>query len=227
MKLILAIIGFVGSGVFSYFISRKHKEIPVKEIDYPSSGPGIPIKIDAPGTQTHEPMSDTPNPSQEQIEPPAPIPAKTKREYLYEVAYKCIGRDMSPADVAPDSLACAESINGVFKEAFGEFIGSGAALTSTAALYQTLRTDSRFELVINALPGDIVISPTGTSTKGSAHGHVGIWGKETIMSNDSSTGKWLANYLLRNWKLVFHDTLGFPVFYFRVKGNVDNSNAPK
>lgn len=157
-------------------------------------------------------------------EQPTPVitqpktPIMTNTEKLYEIAKACIGSDMSPNDVAPDSLACAESLNGVFKKAFGENIGNGAALTSTAALYQVLKNDPRFVVTSDPQPGDIVISPSGTSTKGSPHGHCGIRGITTYMSNDSSTGKWEANYNLPNWKLVFHDTLGFEIFHFKVVG---------
>lgn len=141
----------------------------------------------------------------------------TNQEKLYSVALASIGRDMSPADIAPDSLACAESLNGVFKAAFGSPIGTGAALTSTKALYQHMLTDSRLQQVTMPQAGDIVISPTGYSSKGSTHGHTGIWGNHDVMSNDSNTGVWRDNYTHAAWYNVFHSTLGFPVLFFRVK----------
>lgn len=156
-------------------------------------------------------------PESQPIEVPVTEPKKSNREVLYDVAKGCIGKDMSPKDIAPDALGCAESLNGVYKKAFNEELL--ADVVSTAALYKHLMKDSRVELVSNdkALPGDIVISPTGTSTKGAKHGHTGIRGFEAYMSNDSDSGLWLANYNLPNWKLVFHDTLGFPIYHFRVK----------
>ena len=157
---------------------------------------------------------------------PLPMPEKTKREHLYEVAKDIalapVKRDMSPLDRAPDRLACVESLDGVFFEAFGEHLFTPADRLSTARAYAAMRVDPRLELIKNegALPGDVVVSPSGMSTKGAPHGHTGIRGKTTYMSNDSDTGKWLANYNLNNWKLVFQDTLGFPIFHFRVKGTI-------
>lgn len=145
----------------------------------------------------------------------------SKRETLYDVAYKCIGRDMSPLDRAPDSLACMESLDGVFFEAFGEHLVAPENRLSTRLGYRAMAIDPRLRILgqeETPLPGDIVISPSGYSTIGTEHGHTGIRGKTTYMSNDSTDGKWKANYNLPNWKLVFHDTLGFPVFHFRVVG---------
>lgn len=149
-----------------------------------------------------------------------PEPTESKRERLYRVAKSCIGRDMSPNDVAPDSLACMESLDGVFLEAFGEHLLPPANRLSTANGYQAMLHDPRLEKITeaDALPGDISIAPTGTSTNGSAHGHVGIRGKEDYMSNDSSSGLWKAHYTIAAWKLVFTGTLKFPLYYFRVKG---------
>lgn len=149
-----------------------------------------------------------------------PMPTKTNREKLYDTAYACRGKDMSPLDRAPDNLACMESLDGVYFTAFGEHLLKQEDRLSTARGYASMKVDPRLELIQNAdaLPGDIVISPTGTSTKGALHGHTGIRGKTAYMSNDSSSGLWMANYNLPNWKLVFQDTLGFPIYHFRVKG---------
>lgn len=146
------------------------------------------------------------------------IPIQTNAEKLYHTSFLSIGQDMSPLDKAPDSLGCAESLNGVFKATFGEVIGEGAALVSTHALYLKMKKDPRFEGVMVPRPGDIVISPTGFSEKGSPTGHCGIWGKHNVMSNDSNSGLWTANYTHEGWYTVFKKKLGFPVFFFRVLG---------
>lgn len=140
----------------------------------------------------------------------------TNAQKLYQVAYDSIGRDMSPADIAPDNLACAESLNGVFKAAFGSPIGTGPALTSTYYLYQEMLKDPRLEATTKPQAGDIVISPSGYSTKNSAHGHCGVWGNHDVMSNGG--GAWQDNYTQAAWYNVFSTTLGFPVFFFHVKG---------
>lgn len=155
------------------------------------------------------------------VEPPKPLPM-TKREHLYDTAYKCRGKDMSPLDRAPDNLACMESMDGVYFAAFGEHLLTPANRLSTNLGYKSMLADPRLALIPNAdaLPGDMVISPTGYSTKGTKNGHCGIRGKTAYMSNDSTTSLWTANYNLANWELVFKKTLGFPVFHFRVKGDM-------
>lgn len=188
-------------GLIVAFMAKAYTSIP----EAPES-PVEPVLEPAPS-----PVTIPPNPD------PMPTIQKTKREHLYDVAKASIGFDMSPKDLAPDALACAESLNGVFQKAFGEPIGTGAALVGTNALYKTLLIDPRFEKTLSPLPGDIVISPTGYSSKGAQHGHCGIRGFETYMSNDSDTGKWKANYTLAAWYNVFNVTLGFPVVHFRVR----------
>lgn len=150
------------------------------------------------------------------------MPETTNREHLYDIAYASRGKDMSPLDKAPDNLACMESLDGVYFAAFGEHLLSPANRLSTNLGYKSMLKDPRLELIDNAdaLPGDMVISPTGYSKKNAKHGHCGIRGKTAYMSNDSNTSLWTANYNLSNWELVFHKTLGFPVIHFRVKGNM-------
>lgn len=147
------------------------------------------------------------------------IPTMTKQQHLYDTAYASIGKDMSPLDRAPDTLGCMESLDGVYLTAFGEHLLSPENRLSTQKGYSAMLIDPRLEIIPNeeAAPGDIVISPSGQSTKGYVHGHCGIRGKTTYMSNDSASGLWRANYNIPNWKLVFQDTCGFPIFHFRVK----------
>jgi len=165
------------------------------------------------------PVESVPLPEKEI--PPA-MPKLTKREHLYDTAYDSIGIDMSPQDKAPDALGCMESLDGVYLAAFGEHLLMPADRLSTARGYAAMRVNPNLELIKNedAGFGDIVISPSGMSTKNSKHGHCGIRGHNAYMSNDSDTGKWLSNYNIPNWKLVFADTLGFPIFHFRVRGDV-------
>lgn len=137
-----------------------------------------------------------------------------KAQKLYDTAVACIGIDMSPADIAPDSLACAESLNGVYFKAFGEHLGTSAALTSTKALYESMLKDVRLKQIYTPDLGSIVISPTGYSTKHASHGHTGVAGKFDIMSNDSASGLWRDNYEKSAWVNVFEKTLGFPTYYF-------------
>ena len=151
--------------------------------------------------------------------PPEETPKKTNRELFYEVAKASIGIDMSPNDIAPDSLACMESLDGVYFKAFGEHLLKPEDRLSTNRGFKAMLKDPRLIQVETPLPGDIVISPTGFSSKGSTHGHTGVRGVWTYMSNNSDTGLWSAHYSLEAWYNVFEKTLGFPVVHFRVVDN--------
>lgn len=140
-----------------------------------------------------------------------PMPTPTALQ-LYNTAKDCLGTDMITDPTISQEVGCAVSVNAVYQKAFGKPIGGGA---STAALYQVLQTDARFARVDEALPGDIIISPTGTSTKGAPHGHVGIVGYHGIMSNNSLNGLWSEVYTLETWNSYYATYLGFPVCFFR------------
>lgn len=129
----------------------------------------------------------------------------TNREKLYDTAYSFLGRDASPRDLADDEFGCAESVNAVYKAAFGKEIGGDL---STLRMYQALLNSPDFVQIDSPLFGDVIISPTTYARV--PVGHVGIVGKWQVMSNDSRSGKWEANYTLQSWRLRY----GF-VKYFR------------
>lgn len=143
-------------------------------------------------------------------------PVLSNREKLYETAKSLLSKEVSPNDVAPDELACVESLNEVYKKAFGTIIWTGTAYTSTSALFNLISTDSRFDRITAPLFGDIILTPTGTGN-GTRRGHCGVVGKQWIMSNDSRTGTWEANYTIESWLKFFAVGGGMPVYYFRVK----------
>ena len=133
---------------------------------------------------------------------------------LYNAAVKSLGTDASPNDLAPDEVGCAETVNAVFKSVFGKEIGGGL---STALLFKVLKDDKRFMKVDQALPGDIVISPTGYGNGGLSNGHVGIVAEdENIMSNSSATGTFETNYTLKRWVARYRNKGGYPIYFFRV-----------
>lgn len=207
-----AIFGYILAGILSIISGIvalwKYKSFAIQNPE--------PIEpLDVPQEPQNSPVEPLPEPVKEIL-----MPEKTNREHLYDTAYASRGKDMSPLDKAPDNLACMESLDGVYFAAFGEHLLSPANRLSTNLGYKSMLKDSRLELIDNAdaLPGDMVISPTGYSKKNAKHGHCGIRGKTAYMSNDSNTSLWTANYNLANWKLVFEDTLGFPIYHFRVKG---------
>lgn len=146
--------------------------------------------------------------------PEAEKPSVSKSQHLYDVSKACIGRDMSPQDVALDSLACVESLRGVYKEAFGEDI---APVLNTADLNKAMEKDSRFQKVYVPEKGDISIAISGTSPL-MQHGHVVIRGEFDSMSNDSRDGVWKANYKNEAFVSLFRDQLRFEIVHFRVLG---------
>lgn len=140
------------------------------------------------------------------------------RERLYETAISCLGTDVTPKDLVPDNVACAETVNAVYAKAFGKSLGGGA---STYLMYNSLLKHPDFTQVLTPLSGDIVISPTGYSRNGGKtvpNGHVGIVGEnETIMSNDSPTGLFKANYSIKGWTDRYVIKGGYPMVFFRRK----------
>jgi hypothetical protein len=139
---------------------------------------------------------------------------KSNRVKLFDAAVASIGIDASPNDVAPDEVGCAETVNAIFKSVFGREAGGGL---STHQMYNAMLKDSRFIKVDQALPGDIIISPTGYGNGGLSNGHVGIVGEsETIMSNSSATGTFESNYTLKTWVARYRGKGGYPIVFFRV-----------
>lgn len=132
---------------------------------------------------------------------------------LLSLAKSKVGEDASPNDMAPDGLGCAESVSTLISHLINFPI-----ILSTKVLYETLKSDSRFERTLKLDAGNIIISPTGYGNGNLAHGHVGIIGEnEIIYSNDSATGNWLANYTITSWVNRYRKIGGFPIFVFKMK----------
>lgn len=149
-----------------------------------------------------------------------PMPEPTEKqsetgEQLLHEAKKAEGIDVTPKDEIPDDVACVAQLQEVYRRATGSYIGTGAALYNTGALYNHLQTDPKFILRNSPLPGDIILSPTGYSSKGYPNGHVGVVGETHVFSNTSKNGKWEANYTLQSWEESYAKKKGFPVYYYR------------
>jgi hypothetical protein len=136
---------------------------------------------------------------------------------LYEAAIKHLGKDASPNDLAPDELACAETVNEIIRDAFGNYFYSGS-IVSTYYMYKALRDSSLFKEVSIPTPGDVVISPTGYATKSNVipNGHVGIVMLEgKIASNDSRDGVFRENYTIDSWKERYVNRGGYILKFYR------------
>lgn len=145
--------------------------------------------------------------------PISPVTKGNNRLILFAAAVKCIGTDASPNDIAPDELACAETINAIHKLAFGFEIGG---TVSTSQLYKALKSSKYFIQVDQPLEGDIVISPSGYGNGKLSNGHVAIKGElDKLMSNNSPTGTFEENYTMDTWKKRYVTLGGYPMLSFR------------
>lgn len=143
---------------------------------------------------------------------------KSPRERLHEAAVACLGMDASPNDVAPDELGCAESVNEIYRKAFGEYIETPGISTTRLFAAMVDRQD-KFARVLTPEPGVIIISPTGFSSNKNTtikHGHVGIFDKDDIiMSNSSTTGKFERNFTITSWIDRYRNKGSYPIYYFK------------
>lgn len=133
---------------------------------------------------------------------------------IYEIAAQELGKHLTLNQNVPNDLGCAEALSTVLAKAGVQGIPV-QGFEGTAELYTFLDKSLYFREVDSPLPGDIIISPTGKSTKGSLHGHCGVVAQHGILSNDSNTGLWRELFTLASWQQYYVETLGFPVLYYR------------
>lgn len=160
---------------------------------------------------TPEPAPTTP-PVVEVPTPPKPQTISI-RESLYIVAKGNLGMDVTPHDEVDDDVDCADSLNTIYKITTGRPISTPGY--STIELYNAMMSDpKRFKKVDTPLPGTIIICVSGTGNGNLGHGHCGICGKVSIMSNTSATGKWQANYTFTSWEKYFSQFGGMRIHLF-------------
>lgn len=136
-------------------------------------------------------------------------------EHLYNTARLFLGFDASPDNKVDNEVACAESVNHIFRKAFGKEIGGGA---STAGVYQIMKYSDDFDKIWEEpVRGDIIISPTGYGDGRIANGHIGIMSdNEHIMSNTSANGLWEENLTISVWAKYYRGKGGYPILFYRV-----------
>lgn len=140
------------------------------------------------------------------------IRAMIYNQDIYDTAYASLGRDASPEDSAPDEYGCANSVSEVIQKALPDL--HFPLFLSTRTLYQYLLNSPSFKLVQAPTPGCIILSVTGTGNGVVKTGHTGIVGKTWIMSNDSRTGTWEANYTPEGWRRYFEIKGGMATHFF-------------
>lgn len=125
---------------------------------------------------------------------------------LYNYAVKFLGVDSSPNDLADDMVGCAETVTTILNKYMGFPI-----ILGTSTLNANLSTNPKFKRTYTPTPGCIIISPTTPKNVG----HVGFVGQNNIiLSNDSYTGKFSANYTIATWTARYKNALGLEVIYY-------------
>lgn len=148
------------------------------------------------------------------VEVPTVTIRPSPREHLYNIAKSCIDIDASPKDIAPDDLACAESVWSILSISFLGRVGF-PLMTSTIGLCQALMHSNDYIEVDKPDYGDIIIAVTGTGNGTFYHGHTGIVGKNSIMSNNSDNGLWQTKFTQKTWDDYYVRRGGFRNRYFR------------
>lgn len=146
-------------------------------------------------------------------EDPKPTEPISLSEELYQEAVKWLGKDASPKNLAPDDLACAESVSHIISQ-----ITPWTAITGTWTLNSHLNLSPKFEKVAvnNVRPGDVLVYPTG-ELRAPFVGHAFICGKNgVLMSNTSATGKWEENYTLATARARW-EGVGYHPHFYRLK----------
>lgn len=139
-------------------------------------------------------------------------PENTMPEKIYQFAKSCLNTDIAATQ---NELGCAESISYIFIQTKVPHFPKEGYL-STADFYTWLETYA--ERVTDPLPGDVIIAPTGKSTKGAAHGHIGIIAKYGILSCNSMNGLFQEYFTIVKWLIYYGGKLGFPTLFYRIKG---------
>lgn len=145
----------------------------------------------------------------EQIKILLRIITATRRQLIYSIAKDHLGQEASPLDLVDDVVGCAESVTNILAKVVPTPI-----ITGTWTLNDFFERSPRWAPTDTPRPGDVIISPTG-SGNGKIRGHVGIIGENgVIMSNDSSTGLWMANFTISSWLSRYRRKGGMPVYFY-------------
>jgi len=142
---------------------------------------------------------------------------KGQKMSLLDLIKSKIGTDFTNDSQVPDTVSCSFAVTTLLHE----YDSTLPVIDSTELFCKYMQSHpERFmrlpEPVTGIQGGDIVISPTGSSTI-LQHGHVGMYIDDTnIVSNSSETGLWSQNYTRTSWRSYFHDYGKFPVYIFRL-----------
>lgn len=133
----------------------------------------------------------------------------TKLDNLYNTAKSLLNKHLTLDNSVPASVGCAQAMSYLLKKCGYHIPDYG--ISSTVVMYDWL---TRYFVEISSpQPGAAIIAVTGTGVAGS-RGHVGIVGKESIMSNNSDNGLWMAHWTLPAWIQHYQNDLKMKVHFF-------------
>lgn len=133
---------------------------------------------------------------------------------IYTTAKSLLGRRLTLDVTVPPDLGCAEAISYVLRNAGIEGIPQ-KGFAGTSQLYDFLLRSVQFIEVEISETGCIQIYVSGTSSIGSPHGHVFVVGKNSLMSNDSNSGLFLALWTAEAAARYYEGKLGFAPHFFK------------
>ncbi len=138
------------------------------------------------------------------------IKRMTNIEKLITAAKNSVGLDLSPKNLAPQELSCAEGLSAIIHSVIPSF---PTDILSTLNLKAELDKSPYLERVYAIEPGVIIVSPR-TET---VNGHCGVFiENKEIISNDSSTGNMAKNYTWNEWITEFKDRRGLRIYLWKV-----------
>lgn len=134
-----------------------------------------------------------------------------RRTLILKSAKSYLGTDFTPLDTTPDLVACAEAVTTLLKNCGCiDYI-----ITGTWTLNNYLGNNKNWVVVKNPEPGDVAVAPTGMGNPNTI-GHTWIVGEKNVWySNDSYSGKWMANYTKQSAEYNYTVKKGIPIFYYR------------
>lgn len=162
-----------------------------------------------------DPVTPIKTPHIVQLTPPAPMEQPLITDKIYNEAKACLGEHITLDPSVSSELGCAEAVSFILKKAGIQGLPQNG-FAGTSQLWLWLRAHGIEINQIDTIPGDIIVSPTGTSSKGAPHGHTGIILRYGIASNDSNTGLFRENWSLQNWVDTYTHKLGFQTHIFRL-----------
>jgi len=163
-----------------------------------------------------------PVPTPEPVPEPEPITSsppphmETQPEKLYALAKSLIGTHLSLDNTVPWMVGCGEAVSDLLKR-FGIAGIPHLGIAGTAQFLTFLKNSNYFEEIHEYEVGAIIVNATGTGN-GKVRGHIGVCGKNQIMSNNSETGKWDTQWTYDRWNAYYHVYGGIPTRFFRLRG---------